>query len=204
MVLLDDTNFKELSLWWLRSQIGVVEQEPVLFDRPIKDNIAYGSASDKNQGDIERAAELAKAHEFICGLQSKYDTHPGEKAARISGGQKQRVAIARAVIREPKVLLLDEATSALDPENEHYVQQSLDELMRANKATTFIIAHRLSTVKHATKILVLDKGCVVEEGSHTELLKREGKYASFMKHQLVENSPADARVVGASAAHPGV
>lgn len=188
-LLLDGVDFRDLSLWWLRSQIGVVEQEPVLFDRSISENIAYGAARLRREDEVRRAAELANAHGFISELPTAYGTHPGEKAARISGGQKQRIAIARAIIRDPKVLLLDEATSALDSENEYLVQQALDFLMREKKATTFIIAHRLSTVKHATRILVLHKGCVVEQGSHAELLELHGKYASFMQHQLVEKAP---------------
>eukprot|EP00927_Polykrikos_kofoidii_P000742 TRINITY_DN10276_c0_g1_i1.p1 TRINITY_DN10276_c0_g1~~TRINITY_DN10276_c0_g1_i1.p1 ORF type:complete len:697 (+),score=128.52 TRINITY_DN10276_c0_g1_i1:148-2238(+) len=190
-ITLDGVDYTSLNLRWLRAQLGFVEQEPVLFDRALKDNIAYGSSAGKSIQDIRKAAELSNAHAFICNLaqdgsdwQDGYDVHPGERAARISGGQKQRVAIARAVIRDPKVLLLDEATSALDSENEHVVQQALDNLMEGK--TTFIIAHRLSTVVRATKILVLDKGNVVEHGTHEELTKLDGKYASFMKHQLVK------------------
>lgn len=188
---LDGVDFRDLKLWWLRAQIGVVEQEPVLFDRSIAENIAYGSAQNRSDFEIWQAAQLARAHDFITEIPGGYNAHAGEKAARISGGQKQRVAIARAIIREPKILLLDEATSALDSENEYLVQKALDDLMRRRDATTFIIAHRLSTVKDATRILVLHKGCVVEEGSHTELIQRSGKYASFMEHQLVEKTIID-------------
>jgi len=183
-ILLDGADFRSLDLRWLRAQVGFVEQEPVLFDRPLRENIAYGSAASAPLQEIFAAAKRANADGFISRLQDGYDTHPGERAARISGGQKQRVAIARAVIRNPRVLLLDEATSALDSENEHIVQQALDDLMVGK--TTFIIAHRLSTVVRATCILVLDKGRVIEKGSHDELVANEGsKYASFMKHQLV-------------------
>mmetsp|Transcript_104379 Transcript_104379/g.164716 ORF Transcript_104379/g.164716 Transcript_104379/m.164716 type:complete len:686 (-) Transcript_104379:325-2382(-) len=184
-IKIDGVDFKELNLRWLRSQIGNVEQEPVLFDRPIYENIAYGSARGAALEDIQEAAKMANAHDFIKELQNGYKTDPGERAARISGGQKQRVAIARAIIRNPKVLLLDEATSALDSENEHIVQQALDNLMVGK--TTFIIAHRLSTIVHATKIVVLDKGVVIEQGSHDELVADDSsKYSSFMKHQLVK------------------
>merc|ERR1712083_822192 len=135
-------------------------------------------------GAIHDAAKQANAHTFITELAKGYETIPGERAARISGGQKQRIAIARAVIRQPKVLLLDEATSALDSENEHIVQLALDDLMEGK--TTFIIAHRLSTVVRSTCILVLDKGVVIEKGTHQELVANDdSKYASFMKHQLV-------------------
>eukprot|EP00405_Crypthecodinium_cohnii_P016742 CAMPEP_0206450028 /NCGR_PEP_ID=MMETSP0324_2-20121206/18463_1 /ASSEMBLY_ACC=CAM_ASM_000836 /TAXON_ID=2866 /ORGANISM="Crypthecodinium cohnii, Strain Seligo" /LENGTH=696 /DNA_ID=CAMNT_0053919563 /DNA_START=116 /DNA_END=2202 /DNA_ORIENTATION=- len=189
-VLLDGKDLRSLDLWWLRSQMGVVEQEPVLFDRSLKENIAYGSSSQSDLRAVRGAARTANAENFILDLPGGYDTIPGERAARISGGQKQRVAIARAVLRNPKVLLLDEATSALDSENEHQVQLALDQLMRAKMATTFVIAHRLSTVRNATTILVLHKGQVVEQGSHDELIALSGKYASFMQHQLVSSNPS--------------
>lgn len=183
-IYLDGIDFRQINLQWLRSQIGFVEQEPILFDRPITDNIAYGSALGSTLEAVQEAARKANAHAFIQQLAQGYETHPGERAARISGGQKQRVAIARAIIRDPKVLLLDEATSALDSENEHIVQEALDKLMSGK--TTFIIAHRLSTVVRATRILVLDKGVVVEQGSHQELVSDENtRYSSFMRHQLV-------------------
>jgi len=183
-VLIDGRDYRDVNLRWLRAQIGFVEQEPVLFDRPMVENIAYGSSRGKSFEDVKKAAEMSNAHKFITELAEGYDTHPGERAARISGGQKQRVAIARAVIRDPKVLLLDEATSALDSENEHIVQQALDNLMMGK--TTFIIAHRLSTVVRATKIVVMDKGRILESGTHEELVNNEqSKYASFMRHQMV-------------------
>merc|ERR1712136_622317 len=152
--------------------------------RILPDGVAYSAASGLSREDVRRAARLANADEFILKLANGYETHPGEKAMRISGGQKQRIAIARAIIRQPKILLLDEATSALDSENEFVVQQALDNVMLDR--TTFIIAHRLSTVVRATKILVLDKGKVIEQGSHAELVENDqSRYASFMKHQLV-------------------
>ncbi|CAJ1364093.1 unnamed protein product [Effrenium voratum] len=170
-ITLDGVDYRSLNIRWLRAQIGFVEQEPVLFDRSLCDNIAYGSAKGAPWKDIEDAAQRANAHNFISDLAKGYETHPGERAARISGGQKQRVAIARAIVRKPKVLVLDEATSALDSENESIVQQALDELMKGK--TTFIIAHRLSTVVRSSKILVLEKGKVVEEGTHDELVANE-------------------------------
>jgi ABC-type multidrug transport system fused ATPase/permease subunit len=182
-IALDGVDARELNLRWLRSQIGFVEQEPVLFDRPMHENIAYGSARGRPIEDVHNAARKANAHDFVTLLKDGYETHPGERASRISGGQKQRVAIARAIIRAPKVLLLDEATSALDSENEHIVQEALDKLMIGK--TTVIIAHRLSTVVRATRILVLDKGRVIEQGTHDELVAADAKYASFMKHQMV-------------------
>jgi len=182
-VLLDGVNFQDLNVRWLRSQIGVVEQEPVLFDRPLFENIAYGSAQERSLDECKEAAKKANAHDFIEKLEGGYMAAPGERAARISGGQKQRCAIARAIVRCPKVLLLDEATSALDAENEFIVQTALDNLMQGK--TTFVIAHRLSTVVRATTIMVLDQGVVVEQGSHDELNAMDGKYASFMKYQMV-------------------
>jgi len=187
-LLLDGEDFRILDVRWLRAQIGFVEQEPVLFDRPIRENIAYGSARHCSFTEVHEAAKLANADGFISELVHGYETHPGERAARISGGQKQRVAIARAIIRQPKILLLDEATSALDSKNEHLVQEALDSLMKGK--TTFIIAHRLSTVVRATKILVLEKGVVIEEGSHSDLVAdKESRYASFMEHQIQTVSP---------------
>merc|ERR1712203_1220058 len=143
-----------------------------------------GAALGASLKEVQEAATRSNAHSFITQLAEGYDTVPGERAARISGGQKQRVAIARAIVQKPKVLLLDEATSALDSENEHIVQTALDDLMVGK--TTFIIAHRLSTVVRSTCILVMDKGNVIEKGTHDELVANDdSKYASFMKHQLV-------------------
>mmetsp|Transcript_70880 Transcript_70880/g.207687 ORF Transcript_70880/g.207687 Transcript_70880/m.207687 type:complete len:679 (-) Transcript_70880:165-2201(-) len=187
-LLLDGVDYTALNLRWLRSQIGVVEQEPVLFDRSLSENIAYGAASHKSLEDICAAARVANADGFISRLEGGYGSHPGERACRISGGQKQRVAIARAVVRDPKVLLLDEATSALDGTNEHEVQEALDGLMSGK--TTVIIAHRLSTVVRATSILVLHEGEIIEKGTHQELVALNGKYASFMEHQLVSHTVA--------------
>jgi len=187
-VMLDGKDYLDLNLRWLRAQVGLVEQEPVLFDRPIHENIAYGTARGRSFEEVQNAAKLANAHDFIENLATRYDTHPGERAARISGGQKQRVAIARAVIRDPKVLLLDEATSALDSENEEAVQRALENLMQGK--TTFIVAHRLSTVKGASKILVMERGRVIESGTHAELVADENtKYSSFMKAQMI-HAPA--------------
>merc|ERR1712203_666755 len=141
-----------------------------------------GAALGASLKEVQEAATRSNAHSFITQLAEGYDTVPGERAARISGGQKQRIAIARAVIRQPKVLLLDEATSALDSENEHIVQKALDALMIGK--TTFIIAHRLSTIVRASCIIVMDKGVVIEKGTHDELVGDEKtKYSSFIKHQ---------------------
>lgn len=179
-ILLDGRDIKDLNVRWLRSQIGLVSQEPVLFAATIGENIAMGLASTTSdsstvtQEQIETAAKLANAHDFIMRLPAKYNTMVGEKGISLSGGQKQRVAIARAIVREPKILVLDEATSALDAESERVVQAALNDLMDKTKMTTLVIAHRLSTVRRADKIVVLAQGCVVEEGTHDQLLKING------------------------------
>uniref|UniRef100_F6URM6 Multidrug resistance protein 1A n=1 Tax=Ciona intestinalis TaxID=7719 RepID=F6URM6_CIOIN len=182
-VSMDDTNTKELQISWLRSQMGIVSQEPVLFDRSIADNIRYGDNSrEASMEEIITAAKNANIHNFIDGLPDKYETNVGAKGAQLSGGQKQRVAIARALLRNPKVLLLDEATSALDAESEKVVQDALD-AARAGR-TCIVIAHRLSTVKNADVIAVIENGCVVESGTHSELLALNGSYFSLVNAQL--------------------
>jgi ABC-type multidrug transport system fused ATPase/permease subunit len=166
-LLLDGVPYADLELRWLRRQIGLVEQEPVLFDRSIAENIAYGRP-ETSRGEVVQAARRVNAHAFIEELPEGYDSRPGEKGVRVSGGQKQRVAIARALAKEPKLLLLDEATSALDSTNEAAVQAALEALMAGR--STVVIAHRLSTVVRATQIIVLDKGVAVESGTHDELM----------------------------------
>ena len=176
-VKLDGVNIQDLNIAWLRKQIGLVGQEPVLFAGTIAENIGYGKEG-ATMAEIEAAAKSANAHSFIETLPSKYDTDVGEKGGQLSGGQKQRVAIARAIIKNPVVLLLDEATSALDTESERVVQEALDQLLATQKRTTVVIAHRLSTIRNATKICVIEKGQVVEQGTHEQLLAigHGGKY----------------------------
>jgi len=187
-IYLDGVDFRRLELRWLRRQIGLVEQEPTLFDRTLTDNIKYGRPAASFE-DVQRAARLANAESFILALPEGYQTKPGEKGVRISGGQKQRIAIARAILKNPALLLLDEATSALDTANEAIVQAALDSLMEGK--TTVVIAHRLSTVVRANQIIVLDKGKAVERGTHDELSKLpESRYSSFMKHQLLASTSA--------------
>ncbi|XP_060590153.1 ATP-dependent translocase ABCB1-like isoform X2 [Ruditapes philippinarum] len=174
-VYLDGNNLKDLNLKWLRSQIGIVSQEPILFDRSIGENIAYGDNSRKvTMDEIIEAARKANIHQFISSLPEGYDTSVGEKGAQLSGGQKQRVAIARALVRHPKILLLDEATSALDTESEKIVQEALDKAREGR--TSIVIAHRLSTIQNADKICVIRHGVVTEEGTHSELMKKQGFY----------------------------
>ncbi|KAK3580601.1 hypothetical protein CHS0354_002699 [Potamilus streckersoni] len=179
-VLLDGNDITNLNLKWLREQIGVVSQEPVLFATTIKENIRYGR-TDVTDKEIEEAAREANAHEFISKFPKGYDTLVGDRGAQMSGGQKQRIAIARALVRNPKILLLDEATSALDNESEAIVQMALEKAQIGR--TTIIIAHRLSTIRNADNIYVLLNGEVVEQGTHKDLMQREGAYHGLVKHQ---------------------
>ncbi|ERN02024.1 ABC transporter B family member 11 [Amborella trichopoda] len=178
-ILLDHTNIQQLNLQWLRQQMGLVSQEPVLFNDTIRANIAYGKDGEASEVQLVAASEAANAHTFISSLPEGYDTRVGERGAQLSGGQKQRVAIARAILRDPRVLLLDEATSALDVEAEKVVQQALDRVMVGR--TTIVVAHRLSTIKGADSIVVLRDGVVAEKGRHEELKGVQGgAYASLV------------------------
>jgi len=173
-ILLDGIDTREIKLPALRALTGIVSQETVLFHDTVRNNIAYGAAEKYSQAQIEAAARAANAHEFITELPGGYDTLLGERGTRLSGGQRQRLAIARALLSDPPILILDEATSALDTESERLVQEAIDRLLRGR--TVFVIAHRLSTIAHADQILVLDRGEIVEHGSHAELLARRGAY----------------------------
>jgi subfamily B ATP-binding cassette protein MsbA len=183
-ILIDGTDIRDYTLASLRSKIGIVTQETVLFDETIASNIAYGSRG-TSQAEIEAAARAAHAHEFIVKLPGQYETRIGERGQKLSGGQRQRIAIARALLKNSPILILDEATSSLDAESERLVQEALQNLMRHR--TSFVIAHRLSTVRRADKIIVLEKGRVAEVGRHDELLaKAGGVYARLYSLQIFE------------------
>jgi ATP-binding cassette subfamily B (MDR/TAP) protein 1 len=179
-ISLDGMDIKKLKINWLRDQMGLVSQEPVLFNDTIRANIAYGKHGEVMEEELIRVAKLADAHEFISSLPQGYDTSVGERGVQLSGGQKQRVAIARAILKDPKILLLDEATSALDTESERTVQDALDHVMVGR--TTVIVAHRLSTIKDADVIAVLKDGMIVEKGRHEALINiKDGFYASLVE-----------------------
>ncbi|KAK3008816.1 hypothetical protein RJ639_013662 [Escallonia herrerae] len=178
-IALDGVEIQKLNLKWFRQQMGLVSQEPVLFNDTIRANIAYGKEGNATEAEISAAAELANAHKFISGLQQGYDTVVGERGIQLSGGQKQRVAIARAIVKAPKILLLDEATSALDAESEKVVQDALDRAMVDR--TTVIVAHRLSTIRGADLIAVVKNGGIAEKGKHESLINaKDGVYASLV------------------------
>ncbi|HEY6088264.1 MAG TPA: ABC transporter ATP-binding protein [Gemmatimonadaceae bacterium] len=179
-ITVDGVDTREIKLPALRALTGIVSQETVLFHDTVRNNIAYGAPGRYTQEQIEAAARAANAHEFIMELPSGYDTLLGERGTRLSGGQRQRLAIARALLSDPPILILDEATSALDTESERLVQEAIDRLLQGR--TVFVIAHRLSTIAHADQILVLDRGEIVEQGTHAELLARRGAY--YRLHSL--------------------
>ncbi|XP_066314800.1 ABC transporter B family member 4-like [Miscanthus floridulus] len=179
-ISLDGIEIKSLKVSWLRDQMGLVGQEPLLFNDTIRANITYGKHGDVTEEEVMAVAKAANAHEFISSLPQGYDTVVGENGIQLSGGQKQRVAIARAIIKDPKILLLDEATSALDAESEHIVQDALDRVMVSR--TTIVVAHRLSTIKGADTIAVLKEGKIVEKGKHEALMRiNGGAYASLVE-----------------------
>jgi ATP-binding cassette subfamily B (MDR/TAP) protein 1 len=180
MVMLDGVDMKNLKVGWLRQQMGLVSQEPVLFNDTIRANIAYGKQGEATEDEIIAVAKAANAHQFISSLPHGYDTCAGKRGVQLSGGQKQRVAIARAILKDPRILLLDEATSALDAESEHAVQEALDRVMVGR--TTVVVAHRPSTIKGADVITVLRNGEVVAMGRHEQLMAlKDGVYASLVE-----------------------
>jgi len=180
-VLIDGYDIRDVTLRSLRRQIGIVPQEIILFSGTIAQNIAFGQEEFSLEA-VQEAAKIANAHQFIIQFPQGYHTWVGERGVNLSGGQRQRLAIARAVLLNPRILILDEATSALDSESEALVQEALERLMQ--NRTVFIIAHRLATVRRADRILVLEKGQVVESGNHGELIEQGGRYAQLYLQQF--------------------
>lgn len=180
-ILIDGQDIKNIKQDDLRSAISYVPQEPILFHRTIKENIAYANPKAKNK-EIVEAAKQAHAHDFISNLQYGYDTLVGERGVKLSGGERQRVAIARAMLKHAPVLILDEATSSLDSISEQYIQEAFNKMMEGK--TTIVIAHRLSTIQKMDRIIVLEGGKIAEEGSHTDLIDKNGKYAELWNHQV--------------------
>jgi subfamily B ATP-binding cassette protein MsbA len=199
-ILIDGIDLRDLTLASLRAEIGIVTQETVLFDESVANNIAYG-VERATREQIETAAKAAHAHEFVMGLPLGYDTFIGERGQRLSGGQRQRIAIARALLKNAPILVLDEATSALDAESELLVQEALANLML--NRTSFVVAHRLSTIRRADAIIVLERGRVVEIGRHEELLARQSStYAMLYRMQLLEGRRAERRLASAPSPLP--
>jgi ABC-type multidrug transport system fused ATPase/permease subunit len=182
---LDGTDIRSFKQEDLRKLIGIVNQESILFNETVRNNIALGRP-ELTLDEVIAAAKAANAHEFIMEMENGYETEIGERGGKLSGGQKQRLAIARALLKDPEILILDEATSALDSKSEKAVQQALELLMKSR--TSIIIAHRLSTVIHADLIVVMDKGRMVESGTHNELLEQKGMYYNLIQlQQLLAN-----------------
>ena len=182
-ISIDGHDIRDVTVASLREQVGIVPQETNLFNDTVYNNILYGRL-DATREEVIAAAKAANADEFIVQLPQGYETHLGDRGVNISGGQRQRISIARAILKNPRILILDEATSALDTESERVVQEALDRLMVGR--TSFVIAHRLSTIQNASKILVLDKGVIVEEGTHSQLMALHGLYAHLHDIQFKE------------------
>jgi len=190
-IVLDGELIHNYDLKYLRSQISLVSQEPVLFDAPIRDNIALGVTRKVTDAEIIEAAKRANAHNFISNFPEGYDTRVGEGGSQMSGGQKQRIAIARAILKKSKIILLDEATSALDTKSEKIVQEALDNMIESENCTCIVIAHRLSTIQGADRIVVLESGNIVESGTHRELIESGGVYSHMVNAQAMALSKGE-------------
>jgi subfamily B ATP-binding cassette protein MsbA len=182
-ILLDATDLRDFKIDDLRSLMAVVSQEAILFNDTVLNNIGFGDTTINREAAIE-AAKAANAHHFISELEQGYDTPIGDRGMRLSGGQRQRLTIARAIYKNAPILIMDEATSALDTESERLVQDAIDKMME--NRTSIVIAHRLSTIRHADEIIVLQKGEIVEKGTHEELIKKQGYYYRLVQMQEVK------------------
>ena len=182
-ILIDDISINDITMQSVRKNIGIVQQDVYLFNASIRDNILYGNPS-ASEEDIILAAKRANIHDYVMTLEKGYDTVIGERGVKLSGGQKQRLSIARVFLKNPPILILDEATSALDNSTEILIQQSLDELCKGR--TTIVVAHRLSTIKNADSIAVVENGEIIEQGTHDELLELNGKYKTLYSQQFRE------------------
>jgi len=180
-IRIDDHDVRDYQIKSLREHIGIVRQDPFIFSTTFRENVAYGVDNAKIE-DIEAAAKRAKIHDYIVSTPKGYNTDVGERGVTISGGQKQRIAIARALLKNPQILILDDSTSSVDTQTEHDIQQALDELL--TNRTTFIITQRLSSIKKADYIVVLDNGAVAEEGTHDTLMKHDGIYRKLYDTQV--------------------
>jgi subfamily B ATP-binding cassette protein MsbA len=186
-ITLDGVDIRDLTLESLRAQVGIVAQHTFLFNDTVRNNIAYGDP-ERSMDDIIAAAKAANAHDFVSAMPQGYDSTVGEMGMQLSGGQRQRLAIARALLKDAPILILDEATSSLDSESERLVQDALEKLMTTR--TTLVVAHRLSTIRNADRIVVLVDGAVAEEGTHGELLAHNGPYSRLYNLQLLEGEEA--------------
>jgi ATP-binding cassette subfamily B protein len=198
-ILVDGQDIRQVTQTSLRRNVGLVLQDVFLFNATLRDNIAYGVAGATTE-QIIAAAKVARLHDFACSLPDGYDTWVGERGVTLSGGQKQRVAIARTILLDPRILILDDSTSSVDMETEYLIQQALDAVMRDR--TTFVVASRLRTIKNANQILVLDKGRIVERGTHSTLLPQGGIYAQVYDLQLREQEEFETRTQASLQAPP--
>lgn len=182
-ILIDGVDYRERSQLWLHSNIGYVLQTPHLFSGTIRENILYGDL-EASELDVIRASKMVNAHDFIMKFEKGYDTEVGEGGAKLSTGEKQLISFARAILADPKLFILDEATSSVDTETEVLVQEAIQKVLKGR--TSFIVAHRLSTIRSVDRILVIDKGNIIEDGDHDSLMKQKGHYYKLYTHQFID------------------